>query len=63
MSWSQNGVSHRLDGPAEIVLVDQARANRKYWEYKKYWRINGTTITEQKHIKIRIMLAFGLDSI
>jgi hypothetical protein len=50
--WYQNYLYHRLDGPAVIWANDDKR-----------WYINGKEITEQKHTKVRTMLAFGLDKI
>jgi hypothetical protein len=52
ITWRLNGYTHRLDGPAVI-----------YSSGGKYWSINGKRIKEQKHTKIRTMLAFGLDKI
>jgi hypothetical protein len=52
MSWYQNGKGHRLNGPAIIWAHGQ----------KVCW-INGVYFTEQKHTKVRTVLAFGLDKI
>jgi hypothetical protein len=48
--WKQYSCLHRLDGPAVI-----------YPSGTKYWFVNGIDVTELAHIKVRTMLAFGLD--
>ncbi len=60
ITWYQNDLCHRTDGPAKILPYGRTKTLP---DGRKYWYINGEELTEQKHTKVRTILAFGLDKI